>query len=115
MSMHLPRISTTVRNIVQLYALRFGFLIGSWLAPEATIRRAARLFTTPFKSTRARALAAPTLGACEETLDVDGVAIETYVWGDPLTQPYVLFAHGWSSHGTRIAPWVAPLQAAGYA
>ena len=115
MSTRLSKISTTVRNIAQLYALRIGFLVGSWLAPEATIRRAARLFTTPFKSTRTRALAAPTLGAREETLVVDGVAIETYVWGDPHMQPYVLFAHGWSSHGTRIAPWVAPLQAAGYA
>lgn len=109
------KISTIVRNSIPLFALRLSYLIGSWLAPETTIHRAARLFTTPFKSTRSRALAAPTLGAREETLDVDGVAIETYVWGDPRTQPYVLFAHGWSSHGTRIAPWVAPLQAAGYA
>ena len=42
-------------------------------------------------------------------------SIHVYVWGDPQTQPYVLFAHGWSSHGTRIAPWVPPLRAAGYA
>ena len=111
----ISKISTIVRNMIPLYALRLSYLLGSWLAPEATVHRAARLFTTPFKSTRSRALAAPTLGARERTLDVDGVAIETYIWGDPLTQPYVLFAHGWSSHGTRIAPWVAPLQAAGYA
>lgn len=71
------KISTTVRNSIPLFALRLSYLIGSWLAPETTIHRAARLFTTPFKSTRSRALAAPTLGAHEETLDVDGVAIET--------------------------------------
>jgi len=111
----ISKISTIVRNMIPLYALRLSYLVGSWLAPETTIHRAALLFTTPFKSTRSRALAAPTLGAREKTLDIDGVAIETYIWGDPLTQPYVLFAHGWSSHGTRIAPWVAPLQAAGYA
>lgn len=111
----ISKISTIVRNRVTLYVLRLGFLVGSWLAPETTVRRAARLFTTPFKSTRTRALAAPKLGVREETLDVDGVAIKTYIWGNPHTQPYVLFAHGWSSHGTRIAPWVAPLQAAGYA
>lgn len=30
-------------------------------------------------------------------------------------QPYVLFAHGWSSHGTRFLPWVPRLRAAGLA
>ena len=57
----------------------------------------------------------PTLGAREEDLGIDGIAIHTYVWGDPATQPYVLFAHGWSSHGTRVARWVQPLRDAGYA
>jgi MYXO-CTERM domain-containing protein len=73
------------------------------------------LLPTPFKSSRTRALATPTLGARETELDIDGDRIHVYTWGDPATQPYVLFAHGWSSHGTRITPWVAPLQEAGYA
>ena len=110
----LIKISTIVRNIVRLYAIRLGFLAGSRLAPEATIRRAARLFCTPFRSSRLRARSAAS-GARETTLEVDGTAIRIYLWGDPDAQPYVLFAHGWSSHGTRIAPWVAPLQAAGFA
>ena len=54
-------------------------------------------------------------GARETDLDIDGDKIHVYIWGDPATQPYVLFAHGWSSHGTRITPWVAPLRDAGYA
>lgn len=111
----LPKISTTVRTKLPLALMRAGFAIGSRLAPESTIRRAGRLFCTPFASTRTRACAAPSLGAREQALDVDGVRITTYAWGDPGTQPYVLFAHGWSSHGTRIAPWVSPLRAAGYA
>ncbi|MFP7725594.1 alpha/beta hydrolase [Lysobacter sp. D1-1-M9] len=48
-------------------------------------------------------------------IDIDGRPVAQYVWGDPARQPYVLFAHGWSSHGARILPWVASLAAAGYA
>ncbi len=115
MSIAFAKISTTVRNIAGLQTLRIGFALGRMIRPESTLRRAARLFCTPFASSRSRALAAPTLGARESSLDVDGLAIATYVWGDPSRQPYVLFAHGWSSHGTRIAKWIEPLQSAGYA
>lgn len=109
------KISTTVRHLGQLYGLRLGFAIGAWFAPEATMRRAADLFCTPFASSRRRALAAPTLDAREEILHVDGHAIACYVWGEPREQPYVLFAHGWSSHGTRVAKWLPALREAGYA
>lgn len=111
----IAKISTIVRTFTQLYGLRLGFVLGSRVAPQATVQRAAQLFCTPMASTRSRALAAPTLGAREETLEVDGHAISTYVWGDLRSQPYVLFAHGWSSHGTRIARWLPQLAAAGYA
>jgi pimeloyl-ACP methyl ester carboxylesterase len=110
-----PSISTIVRNFISLYSIRLSFLVGGWLAPEAAMRKAAALFTKPFDSSRARALAAPTLGAAEFDLPIDGTPIHAYVWGDPQQQPYVLFAHGWSSHGTRIGRWVKPLRDAGYA
>lgn len=109
------KISTIVRNIAALYTIRLLFLAGGRLWPETTLARAARLFCTPFRSSRQRAAAAPTVGAREERIDVDGLGIATYVWGDPSREPYVLFAHGWSSHGTRAAAWVEPLRAAGYA
>lgn len=115
MSTAIGKISTTVRHLSRLYGLRLGFAIGAWFAPEATMRRAADLFCTPFASSRRRALAAPTLDAREEILHVDGHAIACYVWGEPREQPYVLFAHGWSSHGTRVAKWLPALRAAGYA
>lgn len=111
----IAKISTTVRNFVMLYGLRLGFAVGSQVAPEATMRRAARLFSTPLSSSRKRALAATDAGARETQLQVDDHRITTYVWGDPASQPYVLFAHGWSSHGTRIAAWLPKLQAEGYA
>lgn len=108
-------ISTIVRNLLPLYAVRFEFLLGALLAPEAVVRKAGRLFTKPFASSRSRALAAPTFNAAELELDIDATRIHAYVWGDPVRQPYVLFAHGWSSHGTRVASWLKPLRDAGYA
>lgn len=108
-------ISTIVRNLLPLYALRLQFLLGSRLAPDAITRKAGALFSRPFASSRTRAVVAPTLGAREAVLDIDGIRLQTYAWGDPGSQPYVLFAHGWSSHGTRVAPWIAPLRQAGYA
>ena len=61
----IAKISTTVRNIVQLYGLRLGFLLGSRVAPQATLRWAARVFCTPLASSRSRALSAPTRQARE--------------------------------------------------
>lgn len=115
MSKRLSIISTTVRNQLRLAFVRLTFLLGGHIAPDAIAAKAARLFTTPFSSSRTRALSMPTLGAREEDLGIDGVAIHTYAWGDPATQPYVIFAHGWSSHGTRMARWIQPLRDAGYA
>lgn len=109
------KISTTVREIAMLYPMRLRFFLGARLWPARTIEAAARLFCTPFSSSRRRARSAPDTGAAEERLMVDGLDLAVYRWGDPARTPYVLFSHGWSSHGTRIAPWVAPLREAGYA
>lgn len=109
------RISTTVRTFIQLSALRAGHRIGGWVAPEATVRRASTLFCTPYPGARRRALAAPLGEAQLEMHRLDDASVACYRWGDPQRQPYVLFAHGWSSHGARILPWVEPLRAAGYA
>ncbi len=108
-------ISTIVRDMGQMALLRLSFRIGSRLRPAATLRRGARLFCTPLSSSRQRAQSAPTDGAREVSIDFNGVPIATYAWGDPRREPYVLFAHGWSSHGTRIQGWVGALRAAGYA
>jgi len=59
----LPKISTTVRNALALPVLRIGFRLESAVAPSAAIRRAARIFCTPFASSRQRALRAPSDGA----------------------------------------------------
>ena len=115
MSRSASRISTTVRTQLPLLAMRTRVVLGSAFDPAATLRRAGALFATPFRSSRSRALGAPTGDATCDSFEMDGHRIATYVWGDPARQPYVLFAHGWSSHGTRFLPWVPALRAAGYA
>jgi len=108
--------STTVRNILSLGALRAGFAIGGVIAPRQTARRAARLFATPFASSRSRARAAQADADMQQlSLRSGGRTIATYVWGDPARQPYVLLLHGWSSFGLRFRSWIAPLRALGYA
>ncbi|NUO73290.1 MAG: alpha/beta fold hydrolase [Frateuria sp.] len=101
---------------VKLATVRTGFALGGALAPRRTADRAARLFATPFASSRARARKVqPDEGMVRETLALNGQTIATYVWGDPSTQPYVLLVHGWSSFGLRFLPWVAHLRALGHA
>jgi pimeloyl-ACP methyl ester carboxylesterase len=112
MSPHAASVSTRLR----LGVLRAGFMLGGRLSPKRTADRAARLFATPFASSRSRALAAPEDPAMQHgELQVGGERIATYVWGDPDTQPYALLAHGWSSYGLRFQPWVGGLRALGYA
>ena len=112
------RISTTVRNALPLLVLRARIPARERRRrPEPRSARAARVVLARRSSSRARVRCAPpTLArAGSRSRHRWSIPIDIYVWGDPATQPYVLFAHGWSSHGTRILPWVAPLRDAGYA
>ncbi len=107
---------STVIDRLKLTTVRTGFVLGGRLAPVRTVNRAARLFATPFASSRSRAQAAQGDENMQRgELQVDGETIATYTWGDPSTQPYALLAHGWSSFGLRFLPWVARLRALGFA
>lgn len=110
-----PEKSTIVRKPAVPPPLRWAFRAGSLVAPRATVRHASRLFATPMASSRSRAIAASNEDATVGQVESRGHAITTYAWGDPVTQPYVLFVHGWSSFGLRCRPWIEPLRAAGYA
>ena len=102
--------------LVKLAAVRARYTLGSRFAPGNTLRHAARLFCTPFASSRTRARAAtPDSQAVRRDIMVDGVQVATYTWGDPSSQPYVLFSHGWSSFGLRFEPWALALREAGMA
>jgi pimeloyl-ACP methyl ester carboxylesterase len=95
------------------WRLRLAVIIGNWLAPSATGRRAEFLFTSPLASSRERAQASAMQGARVETLPVQGESVTLYRWGDP-AHPLVLFSHGWSSYGLRVLPWLPVLLQAGY-
>lgn len=100
----------------KLASVRTRFALGGRLAPQRTADVAARLFATPFASSRARARAVPPDPAMRrEALAIEGERIAIYVWGDPATQPYALLVHGWSSYGLRFLPWVARLRELGLA
>jgi pimeloyl-ACP methyl ester carboxylesterase len=106
----------TVIDRLKLPTVRTGFVLGGRIAPKRTVNRAARLFATPFASSRSRAQAAQGDADMQRgELHVNGETIATYVWGDPSNQPYALLAHGWSSFGLRFLPWVARLRAQGLA
>ncbi len=107
---------STIIDRLKLTTVRTGFALGGRLAPQRTVNRAARLFATPFASSRSRARAAQGDAEMQRgELQAGGETIATYVWGDPATQPYALLAHGWSSFGLRFLPWVAELRAQGLA
>jgi pimeloyl-ACP methyl ester carboxylesterase len=100
----------------KLGAVRVGFALGGRLVPQRTVERAARLFATPFASSRSRARAAqPDDEMQRGQLQIGGESIATYVWGDPSTQPYALMVHGWSSFGLRFLAWVSKLRELGFA
>jgi pimeloyl-ACP methyl ester carboxylesterase len=102
--------------MIGLALMRARFTIGGWITPRQTANRAARLFATPFASSRKRARAAQPDDAMRRgELHIGGRTIATYTWGDPATQPYALLAHGWSSFGLRFASWVPKLRELGYA
>ncbi|MBT2144746.1 MULTISPECIES: alpha/beta hydrolase [unclassified Rhodanobacter] len=107
---------STVIDRLKLTTVRTGFVLGGRIAPKRTVNRAARLFATPYASSRSRAQAVQGDADMQRgELQVNGETIATYVWGDPSTQPYALLAHGWSSFGLRFLPWVAQLRAQGLA
>jgi pimeloyl-ACP methyl ester carboxylesterase len=103
-------------KLMKLGALRAAFALGGYFAPRQTVERAARLFATPYGSSRSRARAVQAdneMQRCEITAGEQTIA--TYVWGDPTREPYALLVHGWSSFGLRFLPWVARLRQAGLA
>jgi pimeloyl-ACP methyl ester carboxylesterase len=113
--------STNVRKYLEIATWRTLFALGGVFAPSITADRAARLFATPFASSRNRARAFESNDVVSRadfrrgTIAFGSRILSTYVWGDPTHERYVLLVHGWSSFGLRFAAWVTRLRAAGYA
>ncbi|RMN40435.1 hypothetical protein ALQ59_03619 [Pseudomonas syringae pv. apii] len=104
-------------NTLRLMTMRGTLMLTSRILPGLTGRYLGRRFVTPQAAGRARAAAVLRTSQDVQTgtLELDGIKISTYVWGDPAQQPYVLLAHGWSSYAMRFADWVPSLQSMGYA
>ena len=101
---------------LKLGMMRAAFTLGGRFAPRQTVECAARLFATPYGSSRSRARAVQADSEMQRReITVGQQTIATYVWGDPTREPYALLVHGWSSFGLRFLPWVARLREAGLA
>ncbi len=101
---------------LKLDMLRAAFALGGCVAPRQTVERAARLFATPYGSSRSRARAIqPDDEMQRHELTVGEQTIATYTWGDPTPRALRPPVHGWSSFGLRFLPWVAQLREAGLA
>jgi pimeloyl-ACP methyl ester carboxylesterase len=101
---------------LKLRMIRAAFVVGGCFAPQKTAERAARLFATPYISSRTRARAVQTDDEMQRgEIIVGQQTIATYVWGDPTREPYALLVHGWSSFGLRFLPWITRLRELGLA
>jgi pimeloyl-ACP methyl ester carboxylesterase len=110
-----PQNSTIVRKSAAPMLYRAAFAVGSWVAPQTTIARAADVFCTPSLAARRKAIAANDAGAVISRLTVGANDLAIYAWGDPAKQPYMLLSHGWSDYALRFVPIAEALRAAGFA
>ena len=85
------------------------------VAPRTAAQRGVDLYCTPAPADTPALVTRDDGNPTLSMLKVDGNDLATYAWGDPALQPYVLLAHGWSSHSMQHLPWVEALRAAGYA
>ena len=91
--------------------MRAAMLALSHLVPPLAVKLATYLFCRP-----KRGLIKPDeegmMAAAESfDLDINGQRLAAWSWGNG---PTVLLQHGWSSRGSRLAGFVAPLTAAGF-
>lgn len=98
---------------IALRVMRFVFRNISPLFPNYFGNLAYNLwFSTQRYKTPAKELPAKD-SATTETLDVHGLPVRIYRWGDD-EAPKILFAHGWSGRGTQCAFFIEPLMQAGF-
>jgi pimeloyl-ACP methyl ester carboxylesterase len=105
--------STIVRSYQAPGALRAAGGILSAAAPSLAARLAESMFLTPPRHRRPAAEAAVLASAHRATVDVEGLRIATWTWGDG--GPVALLVHGWGGRGAQLASFVDPLLARGFA
>ncbi len=96
---------------LSLRVMRFMFSTVGGMFPGMMGRWACRLW---FRTRRFPESAAGKRAAERSqrlTMQVDGVPVAVYRWGEG---PVVLFVHGWSGRGSQVAAFIEPLNRAGY-
>jgi pimeloyl-ACP methyl ester carboxylesterase len=54
-----------------------------------------------------------TENARQQVIELAGIPVMTYQWGEP-TQPLIVLVHGWNGRGSQMAAFAGPLQDAGF-
>ena len=101
--------STIVR--LKMSPVRTAFAILGRAAPGLAATWALDLFFTPRGRRRSRRITALLSGARRFDLELDGLRVAAWSWGDG---PAVYLVHGWAGVGGQLAAFVPPLLAAGF-
>jgi len=110
--------STTVRPIETarkriVKRLRVAIGLVQRVSPAMAARALEVLWLTPQRFARPEQERAAFASAQRWQLVQQKRRIPMYGWGDE-GRPVVLFAHGWEGRATQVAPYIAPLLAAGF-
>ena len=105
--------STTDRSISGKIPafIRLPFRLASAISPRLAGEMARLIFFHPMRTRPHEAQAAVLAKAGPITLDLDGLKVAGYSWGEG---PLVLLVHGWSGHAGQMTDFVPPLTSAGY-
>jgi pimeloyl-ACP methyl ester carboxylesterase len=108
-----PNKSTTDRSIPGKIPafIRLPFRLASMISPQLAGEMARLIFFHPLRTRPNEAQAAVLAKAEPITLDLDGLKLAAYSWGEG---PLVLLVHGWSGHAGQMTDFVRPLTSAGF-
>lgn len=111
-ALSLPEKSTTVRTVPgQLVWLRRGLKVLSAVAPGLADAAAADLFFRPRRSAKAREPEVAGLEAKRFQVEVGGVRLVGWSWGEG---PAVLLPHGWEGWAGQMTGFVRPVVEKGW-
>jgi pimeloyl-ACP methyl ester carboxylesterase len=91
--------------------IRLPFRLASVISPRLAGEMARLIFFHPMRTRPNEAQAAVLAKSEPITLDLDGLKVAGYSWGEG---PLVLLVHGWSGHAGQMTEFVAPLTSGGF-
>ena len=97
--------------MTRLWPLRAAFAVLGRVAPALAATLALDLFFTARGPRRPRRASAVLAAGRRFTVDVDGLRVAAWSWGEG---PAVYLVHGWAGTGGQLTAFVPPLLAAGF-